>query len=111
MELGLFAIAVAIMFHALLEGYTMTVNFEKVNAALVVLADSLDAHAEAIRNPQVDTASQTKADAIADSISGAAESIRGLTDEETAMDTADEVVANPPEPPSDEPPVPVDEQE
>lgn len=103
-SLAIWVVAGAIIYHAW-KVRPMSVDFTRLNAALVSLASSIESVASAIRNPQVDTASQAAADSIADSLEASAANLRGLADEETAMDTADAVTAPAPEPTPEPEPV------
>lgn len=72
----------------------MAVNFANLQAAMNDLASSIEAVAEAIRNPEVDTSSQEAADNFASQLSDAAASLRSLAAEEDVLDAG-----QPPEPP------------
>lgn len=77
-------------------GWNIMVNFSRLNAALATLAASVVSVAEAIRNPQVDNNSQATVDEIAGRLEQIAAGLSGLAVEETAMDTADQIEADPP---------------
>src|SRR6185369_17988204 len=71
-------------------------DFTKLNAALAAIAASVQSVADAIRNPQVDNNSQAAVDEFAGRLTAVADGLTGLAAEETAMDTADAIAAEPP---------------
>lgn len=90
-----FVIAVA-GFSLVFIGYRIMVDFTKLQAALGHLSASVQSVADAIRNPAIDNAGQATADEMADRLDTVATSLEGLAAEETAEDTAGQVVAEPP---------------
>jgi len=80
-------------------------DFTKLNAALAAIAASVQSVADAIRNPQVDNNSQAAIDEFAGRLTAVADGLTGLAAEETAMDTADAIAAEPPASEPIEPPL------
>jgi len=77
-------------------GWNIMLDMTKLNAALASIGASVESVAAAIRNPQVDNNSQAAIDEFAGRLEAVAAGLTGLAAEETALDTAESIAADPP---------------